>query len=236
MIGFVDHFTMLALQEAWDTTVAGGYSLFRDIFNAKIPDALIQTAWTKLNAKPPLFRAAWTVTHETPNNTIVAVELMEEALVEGFFQNAHLARMSLQAPSTDIDMWNVIVDATVGIYIYSTDKDTVRVMNTFVLAAMISNTKWFLRGGVDNVGYLSSSDLGPESRLLPDGVNNYMRLQKWRFGGALQLYRPGGPEARTPKWITVADRSSFVGQVRDTDSRTTTDLEDTLPGGLDPES
>lgn len=232
MISFVDLHVIMALEQMWQATLDAGYDAFRAVFNSQLADSLFEDVWEKIGTANTLaFRSSWTTDVVTYSNNVIAVELAEEAVAEGFMDDAFLPRTTA---GETLDQWNILLNSVVNIYIYSTDKDTLRVLHAWVMAALLASKTWILVAGGDGMFYEGAGDIGPERGLLPDGNNKYLRMQRWRFTAATHLTRPGGGVPITPKWITVADSRSLVGARRDADTHETVPFDDTLPGGLDP--
>lgn len=229
MISFVDIHVQMALAASWRDTLAGDGTAFRAIFNSMLDDNILLEVWSKIgNEKGVTFRSVWTPTVNTESGAIIAVELAEENLHAGFAADA------FQRPTTTEEQWNMVLDSLVHIYVWSTDKDIVRVLHSWVKAAILAQKSFFFESGCDGVFYAGGADIGPERRLLPDGGNSYLRMQRWRFLGVEHLMRPGGSTALPLKPVLVHDVSALVGSYRNAETHETTQLADTLPGGLTP--
>lgn len=240
MISMIDLYVLNALQEAWENVKAVGYADgFRPIFNTHLDEHIFADVWAQLELHDITWRSAWTIDLGKDESIVIAVEVMDELIEKQAF-NFGYRMMSTATPAANPgqvveDSWQIQATDTVGIHIYATSKDIVRVMHIFVHAVMMSQAIWFMRTGVDDIMYGGAKDLGPESGRLPNGVNCYLRMQQWAFRGTSYVRRPGGPQVGPPRWITIADKLRYVDAVRDTATRTTIPLEDNLPGGLVPE-
>lgn len=226
MISFIDNYVQMHLQEMWRVTVDAGEAAFRAMFNDTLDTSWMSSLWVSLGTVEAVqVRSAWHPVITTESDNIIAVELDHEGVETGFLANAHFS---------SIDQWSMQVSSTVGVYIWSRNKDAVRVLHAWTMAAMLSGAEWFLRVGTDGIFYEGATDIGPERRLLPDGVNTFMRKQAWRFVGTAHLSRPGGARELVPKWVTVADSRVIVGSRLDAESGEEVPFADTLPGGARP--
>lgn len=226
MINFIDSPVQMHLLEMWEATVAAGEDAFVALFDERLDPKMATSAWARIGGLDKVqVRSVWNPVHTTESDTIIAVEYEDDGVEHGFVANAY-------EPNTD--SWSVGMQTIVGIYIWSKDKNVVRVLNAWAMGAMLAGTKWFIQAGAAGVFYLGSGDIGPERRLLPDGGNSYMKLQRWRFHGVSDFRRPGGPAPSPPKWVTVHDSREIVGAYRDAVSGEDIPLADTLPGGAKP--
>jgi len=174
MSGAMDLHAIIAIQEGWGR-LAADQTRFRALFPG-IPQAMVDSWFTELTPtaepKKVKVRAAWAPgTEPLP---LILVQLLDEAA-----EHEPLGGVGSHDSVTGIAYEEAIVRETVGVTILTDHPHLTRALHVSCRALMLAARPWFIDVGYLSLDYRGAQDVQPDPQMLPEGLEVFMRLQRW---------------------------------------------------------
>lgn len=168
MAGTLDLHTLLVLKNKWGTYGVADSAAFEALFS-NIPATMVTSWHTYLRANQPDFKTSFN--HELANIPQVVVSLQDEPVDD--------IPLGYHGVSGLTEYVSMFVRETVTITVYAPSNDIARALHVMVRASMLSQLKWLIRIGYEDLQYLGGGDLGTDPDLQAEELGVYVRTQRW---------------------------------------------------------
>ncbi len=221
---FLDELALIGLRRMWAWMKTASANDWRAIFDSRYTDAEVEDHRLTLQDKGISFvKAFGTVADTEMMDNMVGVALGEEEEISTGFGYNHdkVRRVYTQTCVVNLDT-----------FIVAPGYDAARGLEIVVRTIMFSLSTFFLREGCEGFKMSRAGNVRLEKELFPQRVVSAQRVIEWRFQQTqgYQTIPTAAPPAAKP--VIVASSLVMVNAAVDAESRITTPLDSTLPGGI----